>query len=348
MFKIAVMASRPRLRILHAPTDVGNQPWGVSQAERELGMFSRTVVYQKIFQGFGADYDLRFRERPRLIRLMLAIKFFLFAIWKFDIFHFYFATTFFPGYFDLYILKILRKKMFFTFQGCDIRPARLCAPARLDPVKHRHATEDIQQKRLSTLLGFATKTYVLNPDLSPVSPTSEFLAYASVDISAFHPKYPFVSGQREIVIFHAPSDRLVKGTDHLEQAVTVLRREGFQIRLDLAHGVSHDEVLQRAGGADLVVDQLLGGWYGAFAVEAMALGKPVICYLEPRQLALVPYLQPIPIINASTATIVATLRTLLQTPDRWTELGKLSRAYVERVHDPKQIAAGLIADYRAA
>ena len=28
--------------------------------------------------------------------------------------------------------------------------------------------------------------------------------------------------------------------------------------------------------ADLVVDQVLIGWYGALAVETMAMGKPVI------------------------------------------------------------------------
>src|SRR6058998_2007963 len=32
--------------------------------------------------------------------------------------------------------------------------------------------------------------------------------------------------------------------------------------------------------ADLLVDQLLTGWYGAVAVEMMALGKPVVCYLR--------------------------------------------------------------------
>ena len=45
---------------------------------------------------------------------------------------------------------------------------------------------------------------------------------------------------------------------------------------------------RRYRDADIVVDQLLAGWYGGFAVEAMALGKPVIAYLRESDLHHVP------------------------------------------------------------
>ena len=34
--------------------------------------------------------------------------------------------------------------------------------------------------------------------------------------------------------------------------------------------------------ADIVVDQLIYGHWGSTAVECMALGKPVVCYLDKR------------------------------------------------------------------
>jgi hypothetical protein len=52
--------------------------------------------------------------------------------------------------------------------------------------------------------------------------------------------------------------------------------------------------------ADLLVDQLLAGWYGGVAVEFMALGKPVVCYLRESDLRFLPEAmrRQIPIIRA--------------------------------------------------
>ena len=44
--------------------------------------------------------------------------------------------------------------------------------------------------------------------------------------------------------------------------------------------MTHGEALGRLAAADLVVDQLVLGWYGAVAVEAMALGRPVLAYIR--------------------------------------------------------------------
>ena len=37
-----------------------------------------------------------------------------------------------------------------------------------------------------------------------------------------------------------------------------------------------------------MIDQVLAGWYGGFAVEAMAMGKPVACYIRDEDLAVIP------------------------------------------------------------
>ena len=39
-------------------------------------------------------------------------------------------------------------------------------------------------------------------------------------------------------------------------------------------------MLKEINNADLIVDQLIIGWYAMFAIESMALEKPVICYLR--------------------------------------------------------------------
>lgn len=339
------MTKRKSIHILHAPTDVGNQAWSVSQGERKLGLDSRVLVYMKLFSGFGADYNLHFRRYPRLVRLFIAIVYFIWALFRFNYFHFYFTTTFFPGYIDLPILKLFRKKLFFTFQGCDIRPATQCAPAVIDPVKHCHAPLEVQRRRLNKILKYAEQTYVLNPDLLIPSPQSKFLPYATIEIQTLTPEYKEFAGDREVVVFHAPSDRLVKGSDYVEAAIARLQKQGYKVRLDLKTKVPHDQVIASVRQADLVVDQLLVGWYGGFAVESMALGKPTICYINSEWLSWTPMKNDCPIINATSQTIYDILKNQLDHPEGWLEIGRNSRFYAEKYHSPEVIAQQLIMDY---
>ncbi len=47
-----------------------------------------------------------------------------------------------------------------------------------------------------------------------------------------------------------------------------------------SRALDHIEAFERYRAADVVVDQLNAGWYGVFAIEAMALGKPVVSFLH--------------------------------------------------------------------
>ena len=62
----------------------------------------------------------------------------------------------------------------------------------------------------------------------------------------------------------------------------------LRFELELVEAKPFWEALQIYGSGDIIVDQLLAGWYGGFAVEAMALGKPVIAYLRAEDLTLIP------------------------------------------------------------
>jgi glycosyltransferase involved in cell wall biosynthesis len=130
----------------------------------------------------------------------------------------------------------------------------------------------------------------------------------------------------------------VKGTEHLVAAVERLRAEGQQIELRLVEGVRHEQALAAIAGADIVVDQLLTGWYGGVAVEAMALGRPVVAHLHTADLERVPQEQraQLPVVDAEPETTTDVLRQLLRS-DR-SQLAATSRAYVERWHDPLRIA----------
>ena len=88
------------------------------------------------------------------------------------------------------------------------------------------------------------------------------------------------SDRERPIVVHAPSSRRRKGSEHVIAAC-----EGLDVELELVEGLHHDEALKRYRAADIVVDQLNAGWYGLFAIEAMALGKPVVTFLHDEAVA---------------------------------------------------------------
>src|SRR5881296_1930356 len=146
-----------------------------------------------------------------------------------------------------------------------------------------------------------------------------------------------------------PTNRSIKGTRYVEQACARLCAEGWPVELRVVENVPHPQVKDLIAQADLVVDQLLTGWYGALAVEAMALRKPVLCYLREEDLKrFVPFGDRIPIVRTTKETLADDLRALLREPWRWHELGAAGRRFIEECHDPLKIARITIAAYHGA
>jgi len=113
---------------------------------------------------------------------------------------------------------------------------------------------------------------------------------------------------------------------------------------DLLH---HDEAFRRYAAADIVVDQLNAGWYGIFAIEAMALGKPVLTFLhdEAVERTQEAFGVEVPLVPVTKETLRDRLAALAASPDEQRRIGAASRAYVERVHDADRIADRLIEIY---
>jgi glycosyltransferase involved in cell wall biosynthesis len=143
---------------------------------------------------------------------------------------------------------------------------------------------------------------------------------------------------------HAPSNREKKGTQFVIDACAQL-----PVDLDVVEGVPHEEARARYARADIVIDQLNAGWHGVFALESMALGKPVVTYLKPDVIerSAAGFGVRIPIVPATKETLVEALRPLVAQPPLRREIGALSRAYVEQVHDIDRVADRLLDLYRS-
>lgn len=113
------------------------------------------------------------------------------------------------------------------------------------------------------------------------------LAHFSIEVSKFaeYRKDPSFyqreyTSENPLKILHAPNHMAIKGSRFFMQAVEELKYEGYPIELVLLTGKSNLEILKTMSEVDVVADQLIIGWYAMFSMEAMSMGKPVICYLR--------------------------------------------------------------------
>jgi glycosyltransferase involved in cell wall biosynthesis len=355
---------------------VGGQASGLVAAERELGLDSRSVALEPSPYGYPVDDVLRRpsegRARFELRRLQLLAR----ALRDYDVVHFNFGSAILPlpargpgasgahrlyarvaAGLDLRLLRRLGKGIVVSFQGDDVRQGDVLSrtyPASLaDEVEPGYYTAegDTAKRRIVELFDrTAHAIFYLNPDLANVLPArARFLPYAHVDPRSWTPGTAD-PGEPPLVV-HAPSRRDTKGTRHVLAAVEALRREGVPFRFELVEGVTQSDARAVYERSDILVDQLVAGWYGGLAVEAMALGVPVVAFVREDDLGVVPAEMRVelPTIQATPETVLDVLRGLLTGPrSALVERGRRSRAYVERWHDPLRIAAELRGIYEEA
>lgn len=132
-------------------------------------------------------------------------------------------------------------------------------------------------------------------------------------------------------IGHAPTNRLLKSTEELIAAVERLQAEGADVELVLIEGLPWSEALSMKGTCDVFFDQTAHG-YGGNAIEAWAMGIPVICGAQPATLT--EYQRrfgELPFVLADPGTIGEAISQLLN-PVRRHIWGQVGRAHAERFH----------------
>jgi glycosyltransferase involved in cell wall biosynthesis len=322
-------------RIVHLPTGTGGHALGLSRAERELGFPSEVIDLAPTYLSYGADRVVDLSDRGFARRSAARLRFLAEAIRRYDVFHFNAGApamalrTSLGVFTELPLLKRLGKTIVVTWQGCDVRPRAACHFCeRTECLTH----DPWRAADAKAMLKYADRSVFVNPDLGPYLPGASFLPYANVDAAAVEPEpLPL---RETVTVAHAPTNPNVKGTRFIVDAVQALRAEGLDVELDLITGVPNREALRRISGADILADQLHIGWYGGVAVEAMALGRPVVCHIDEAEN---PFGDALPIRRATPQTVREALRALVVDRQQRLTLAQRGREFVLRVHDPRAI-----------
>jgi hypothetical protein len=354
------------VKVLHLPTSVGQNAWHLAQGEKALGADSKVLVYESSFLDYSSDIQMNLQatsnaagKLARLARTFMAIRS------KYDIFHFNFGTSLMTSrsrnvhHLDLPFYSD-KAKLFVSYNGCDARQkyptiARggisACGECQYEPCKSGKLDHS-RAEGIRKMSRHVEHMWALNPDLMHFLPADKasFLPYA-INMPNHAPQWPSTRGPLKVV--HAPTNRDIKGTHYLLEAVERLNaiRQG-SIELTLVEGISNEQALRVYREADLVVDQLLIGWYGGFAVEAMLLGKPVVVRIHEDVLKFIPYEMKRDlgesVINANPYNLYDTL---VQCLDNRTQLMTVAQAgyeYARKWHSPKHVASLTLERYGAA
>jgi glycosyltransferase involved in cell wall biosynthesis len=340
------------LKILHAPTNIGGMPLALAEAQRKLGHDARSYSTVPSTFKYPIDIQLDIYNNPEDQKEAFK-NIFKFA-WDFDVFHFYFGESLTKErLLDIPLLKLLNKKVVFYFCGCDIRDAKKVI-SQYDISACKECWPMLCSKNRELAYKMATKyadvIFVSTPDLLEFLPGSVLLPQP-INLEIFDELIRNIDVDRtpngdKVIIAHAPTSQTLKGSKYIIKAIQELIDEGYNLEMSLIENRPYHEAISEYAKADIIVDQVLFGWYGQVALEMMALKKPVICYIRED---LENHLgEEIPIINANPRNIKDVIKDQLSQKETWKSLGEKGRAFVEKYHDALKVAQQALESYRHA
>lgn len=293
------------MKVLHLPESVGGNSWGLVQGEKALGINSICLYTSANWFQYPSDINLRLDKiSNNYFKVLKLFKLFTGIRNNYDVFHFNFGRSLlnFPNY-GIFQLDLpfypKSSKLFVTYNGCDAR--QKFATIRRNDISACHDPEcyngmcnsgkldRLKKKSIRKMANYVRHMWALNPDLLHFLPMekSSFLPY-SVPQDNIERCTPDLS-KRKLFIIHAPTDRACKGSRYIFDAINSLKKSHNHL-FDFVsvENIPHKTALNLYQKADIVIDQLLVGWYGAFAIEVMSMGKPTICKITEENLPFIP------------------------------------------------------------
>lgn len=276
----------------------------------------------------------------RIVKGPMLLALFFRVVRHYDIFVYVWNDTFLPLKADLLVLRLLGKKVIVFNCGDDVRfrpihnriEQAVFGIERLDPVV-RAGYEKAHSSDIAFLRRFFTQklqewlgcTIVTMRNQATFQGKPAFIFRSPTRRLLNAPKRPNPS--RPLVV-HAPTDRNVKGTCYVLEAIDRLREKGVPFDFELIEKQDNSYVLNRLVAADILLDQP-GTWIGRLGAEALA-ASCVVVGGNAHEYEGFPRPSPVVQFKPDAGDLADKLERLLRDPDRRAELMAESFAYWER------------------
>lgn len=323
-------------KILHAPYNIVDIPRKIACEFKKNGYICDVMTFYDDHRKYDPPDYVLFEgnyenSKPSNIKLLKVIKFFFFAIVKYNIFQFHQRVTLLPNNLDIIFIRLLRKKFYIYHHGSDV----IGNDNYLKHVPHSKWAKEI---------------FISTPDLYDFVPKSAILIPQAISID-FLEKFKITNKMHrdcnveKIIITHAVHSKAAmnhKGSFLIKEAIKELKSKGINLELKFFVGDKHDKILNEIANADIHIDQMIYGWYGTISAEAMALGTPVLCYIRED---LEKYANNLPIFRGKKSELSKDLLFLIRDVSLRKELSQKGMKYVKREHDAYVIAKKLLKYY---
>jgi len=266
------------------------------------------------------------------------------------IFHFWFRTLIYGGGFkpilalDLPLIKSRNIKVAYRFTGSDLRIESIDKNENKYSAFHYGYTTPFKEQEQIAYINYL-KEYVdmfilQDPEMLQFLPEATIVPRA---INLDRWKFEGITKTNTPLVIHAPTHNGLKGSDFVLKAVDELQAKGLKFTFKMIQNMPLNEALEWYKKCDIAIDQLHIGAYGIFAMECMALGKPVLVYC--REDLFNPIYGELPIINTNPDLIKTSLESAIKDYEMRKEIGEKARRFIKKHHDVKKIAPILISKY---
>ena len=351
-------------RLLHKTVDIGLGPEPLinnvyyKKALLRYGYTAETFVTSIYF--ITQEFDRKFIYKIKLIRLLTPFLVFCFIVTRYKCVYLYFnggafAGSIFLWYLEPSLLRMADVRMVVMPYGGDIQCMDRCPNLLLrhamakDYPMLRFKKENIKN-RIDLWTKYADHIIAGNDWVDYLYYWDTLmLNHFSIDTALWNEvpdcsETAVLNTNNPLRVLHAPNHRELKGTRYFIQAVDELKREGLSIELVLIEKLPNDQIRELMMKVDVVADQLIIGWYAMFALEAMALGKPVLCFVREdlKQLYIDTGLigeDELPVINCSPSTVKDVLRKLVENRQDLHIIGQRGREFVVKHHSLEVIGS---------
>jgi len=338
--------------VLHGFSSGAGQPNQIATMQRKLGIDAHCIHIGA--NRLGYKFDRIISDGSMASRMSLFNKIHS----KYNAFHFYGFPFFYwktnlkqyPFGYDLFMLKMMKKNVIMNFRGSEVRQQDIfekCSDfSYADGEDHglfKDFPSDEQRKYIEFCTAFATSIIVPDVELGSYVPGAKVIPRA-IDTNRWGFSGP--KNQTKPLILHAPTRRLVKGTNIIIDIIDKLKSKGLQFDFKLVENLHNNEAAKLYKNADIIIDQMRIGWHGVVSLEAMSLGKVAVCYIRDDLTHGLAYKGRLPLVNANPNNLEKELEKLIKNPALRQDIGNFARHYVEKKHDVKIVAEKFIKEYK--